>query len=146
MNMQIIKKVVCQEYGCTEDMIDAKDRHYFVVRSRQLCMFFAKEYELGTYAKIGKFFGCKDHATVIYSIKVIRNELDTSKQFVEIFKKIENRLSVIEATGYITLNLSKLDIIEMIHDILKEEHYPFARRYDEAFHLMMNLAEKIMSK
>lgn len=47
------------------------------VWARQICMSIAKDYKLASLEKIGAFYGGRDHATVLHSAKVVKNEFDT---------------------------------------------------------------------
>lgn len=49
-----------------------------LVFARQLIFYFCYELNLGTYRYIGSMAG-KDHATVLHSVKVIKNYIDTDK-------------------------------------------------------------------
>lgn len=61
----------------------AKRKDKIALEARQICHYLARELNLGTLAAVGKRFGDKDHATVLYSCKTIGGYLDKDK----IFKK-----------------------------------------------------------
>jgi chromosomal replication initiator protein len=59
------------------------------VQARQITMFLAKKYTEASYAHIGKVVGGKDHATVLYSCGVIKDQIEISKPFRSTMDAIE---------------------------------------------------------
>ncbi len=93
ITIDVIKKVVCKEFGITvKDMISSS-RKQAVVRPRQIGIFLSRRYTGQTIQAIGKHFN-RYHATVIHSINAIKKELKTKgevqKQVVIIEKKLNS--------------------------------------------------------
>lgn len=76
----IIKKVA-DYYGIEISAINTRSRKREVVLVRQVSMFLARKHLDMSIAKIGKYIGDRDHATVLHACKTIENLADTDKQF-----------------------------------------------------------------
>lgn len=78
-----ILKVICRELQMDFDEVkNRKTRLKEFVYARQLYSYFCKEYTNENLTNMGKFIH-KDHATMIYSIKEIKN-------FYEVDKEVKN--------------------------------------------------------
>lgn len=78
-----ILKVICRELQMDFDEVkNRKTRLKEFVYARQLYAYFCKEYTNENLTNMGKFIH-KDHATMIYSIKEIKN-------FYEVDKEVKN--------------------------------------------------------
>lgn len=49
----------------------SEDRHRPIVRARQLAMFLARKHTNRSLPEIGRRIGCKDHSTVLYSVRKV---------------------------------------------------------------------------
>ena len=87
----IIKKV-SDYYGIEISAINTKSRKREVVLVRQVSMFLARKHLDMSIAKIGKYIGDRDHATVLHACKTIENLADTDKQFRTELEEIDNSL------------------------------------------------------
>ncbi len=87
----IIKKVA-DYYGIEIAAINTRSRKREVVLVRQVSMFLARKYLDMSIAKIGKYIGDRDHATVLHACKTIENLADTDKQFRTELEEIDNAL------------------------------------------------------
>lgn len=76
----IIQKV-SSYYGIETSAINTRSRKREVVLVRQVSMFLARKHLDMSIAKIGKYIGDRDHATVLHACKTIENLADTDKQF-----------------------------------------------------------------
>jgi hypothetical protein len=80
-----------------ERVISSGKRDAELVWARYLCCFFAREYKLGSYKAIGEYYGNLEHATAMYAIRVVMNEIETNKfrmmQFEEIKITLELRFA-----------------------------------------------------
>lgn len=78
---QILKDIVERRFAVSN--INKKTRKGEVVIARQAAHSIAKEHydKKASLSKIGKFFGGKDHATVLHSCKSVKNMLETNKRF-----------------------------------------------------------------
>lgn len=72
-----IEQQIFYHLGITIDQMNVKTRDPYIVLARQLAHFKARKSLSG----IAWHFGHKDHATVLHSIKTIKNYLDVDKYF-----------------------------------------------------------------
>jgi chromosomal replication initiator protein len=93
-----IQKMVSEHFNLKEEFLQSKSRKRSVVIARQLSMYLAKNLTTYSLAKIGGTFGGRDHSTVIYSVKTIKDLLDTDDSFrttvAELEKKIKMSIAV----------------------------------------------------
>lgn len=92
INIELIKKLVCNEFSISEQDIMSKSRKRRIVKPRQVAMFLARKYTDQPIKTIGSSFK-KYHATAIYSVNTIEKELRQKgvlcEQINYISKKIE---------------------------------------------------------
>lgn len=90
--------MVAEHFKIKEEFLQSKTRKRSIVIARQLSMYLAKNLTSYSLAKIGGTFGGRDHSTVIYSVKTIKDLLDTDDTFrisvEELEKKIKLSLAV----------------------------------------------------
>jgi hypothetical protein len=98
MNKFKILAVVCSALCIDwERVISSGKRNSELVWARYLCCYFAREYKLGSYKAIGEYYGNLEHATAMYAIRVVMNEIETNKfrkmQFEEIKELLQMRFT-----------------------------------------------------
>lgn len=76
-----IIRTVCSHYGLDTSAIHTKSRKRDVVQARQVAMYLAKNYTDLSAARIGGLIGNKDHATVLYACKTIKELREVDKGF-----------------------------------------------------------------
>ena len=90
--------MVSEHFNLKEEFLQSKSRKRSVVIARQLSMYLAKNLTTYSLAKIGGTFGGRDHSTVIYSVKTIKDLLDTDDSFrttvAELEKKIKMSIAI----------------------------------------------------
>jgi len=84
--IEAIIEIICTGEGISKEELTKKSRDMELVFARQLIFYFCYELNLGTYRYIGSMAG-KDHATVLHSVKVIKNYIDTDKCKAEKIKE-----------------------------------------------------------
>ncbi len=62
------------------DKVEGSRKREYVL-PRQLSMYFAKEYEIGSLEYIANYFGERDHSTAIHAITTIKGLMDTDRLF-----------------------------------------------------------------
>ncbi|MEW6162488.1 MAG: chromosomal replication initiator protein DnaA [Nitrospirota bacterium] len=88
-----IQKIVCEYFGLKLADIKAKKRTKEVALPRQIAMYITKQLTDMSLSDIGKGFGGKDHATVIYACK----QIEEKRARDEVFNRmIENLLRKIK--------------------------------------------------
>ncbi len=94
VTVDMIQKAVGEYFGMKAQELKTKKRTKEVANARQIAMYIAKQLTQLSLSEIGRSFGGKDHATVIYSCKQIedkRSRDETLKKTVEyISKKIKS--------------------------------------------------------
>jgi len=81
-----IIEIICTGEGISKEELIKKSRDVELVFTRQLILYFCHELKLGSDKYIGSMIG-KDHATVLHSVKVIKNYIDTDKCKAEKIKE-----------------------------------------------------------
>jgi len=75
-------------YGLTVEDLKSQKRTQDVSYARQIAMYFAKQQFGRTLERIGQYFGGKNHASVIYSIKTFEERMSedgTMKKTIQQF-------------------------------------------------------------
>lgn len=92
ITIDLIKKIVCNEFSITEQDIMSTSRKRRIVKPRQVAMFLAKRYTDQPIKKIGSSFK-KYHATAIYSVNTVEKEMKQKgilyEQISYLSKKLE---------------------------------------------------------
>lgn len=87
----IITKV-CEHYDIKTESLHERTRKHNVVIARQVAMYLAKKYTDTSCSKIGQLIGKKNHATVIYSCKFVKSQLEIDKNFCKEMEEIESAI------------------------------------------------------
>lgn len=83
--------VVTKEFGIPRHQIFFKCRKLPIVTCRHVAMFLIRTHESHTSLKdIGRYFGGRDHTTVIHSMQTIKNLMHTDETLRQRVKKIES--------------------------------------------------------
>ena len=94
ITVESIQKVVSEYFGIKVQDIKAKKRTKEVANARQIAMYLAKRYTHLSLSEIGRCFGGKDHATVIYAKRQIEEKMEKdenlNKSIENIIKEISN--------------------------------------------------------
>jgi chromosomal replication initiation ATPase DnaA len=92
-----------------------------LVFARNLFMYFAKEYKMGSLYAIGRYVN-RDHATTIHAIRTIKNDIETDRRRLDIFCKVKNRL--IEANESSRFQETGFDYpsVEISPEVLMYQH------------------------
>jgi chromosomal replication initiator protein len=93
VTVEAVQKIVCDFYNMRLADIKAKRRTKDIALPRQIAMYLAKQTTNCSLSEIGKNFGGKDHATVIYACKQIEERKTKDETFSRI---IENLLQKIK--------------------------------------------------
>jgi len=74
MSMDIIQRVVSEEYHLTPNDLKGKKRSSGIVRPRQIAIYLCRELTEYSLTEIGQAFGDRDHTTVLHSHRIIEEE------------------------------------------------------------------------
>jgi len=94
MTVDSVLKIVCDFYNLKISDIKAKRRTRDIALPRQVAMYISKQVTDSSLSDIGKAFGGKDHATVIYACKQMEERRSKDESFNRI---IENLLQKIKS-------------------------------------------------
>lgn len=92
VTVEQIQKAVCEFYGIRLQDIKARKRTKEIAIPRQIAMYIAKKLTELSLSDIGKAFGGKDHATVIYAYKQIEVKTQKDESFHRIVENLMGRL------------------------------------------------------
>jgi chromosomal replication initiator protein len=92
LTIKRIANIVCTHSSIDEDMIYSRSRKHEVVQARQVIMYFAKKFTNSSTSQIGKVLGGKNHATVIYSINAVSQQIEIDKGFRSTVETMEKSL------------------------------------------------------
>jgi chromosomal replication initiator protein len=92
LTIKSIATTVCKYHNLDESLIYTRTRKHEIVQARQLIMYFAKKYTDASTSQIGQMLGGKNHATVIYSIKLVSEQMEVNKSLRSTIELIELKL------------------------------------------------------
>ena len=87
-----VKKIlekVCDHFQISEAQIQSKSRKQEIVIARQISMYLSKKYTDSSFSHIGKVIGNRDHATVLHSCKIVKDQIEISKTFRTTMEGVE---------------------------------------------------------
>ena len=94
LTVDSIVKTVSDYFGVKPIEIKGKKRTKEIVNSRQVAMYLAKKFTPLSLSDIGRSFGGKDHATVIYACKQIEEKRSADEVFNKGIDNIIRRIKV----------------------------------------------------
>ncbi|MEM8585665.1 MAG: chromosomal replication initiator protein DnaA [Bacteroidota bacterium] len=92
-----IQKAVANHYGLEVEKLQSATRVRQVVLARQISMFLVKEYTESSLKSIGNLFGGRDHSTVLYSIRTIKNLMETDDEIKTTMEELEKQIKLGQA-------------------------------------------------
>jgi chromosomal replication initiator protein len=92
LTIDLILKVVSDYLGIKVYDIKSKKRTKEIANARQVTMYVAKQLTTMSLSEIGRAFGGKDHATVIYACKVIENKRSSDEYFNKMIEQIIRKI------------------------------------------------------
>lgn len=94
VNTDSIQKAVCEHFGLKVSEIKAKKRTKEVALPRQIAMYLSKQLTSLSLSDIGKNFGGKDHATVIYACKQVEDKRAKDEVFNRMIESLLRKIKV----------------------------------------------------
>jgi len=88
-----IQKAVANFYGIKIADLNSANRSRAIARPRQIAMYLAKNLTKESLPKIGKEFGGKNHATVIHSVKLVEDLMNSDAKILQEVKSLEESLA-----------------------------------------------------
>jgi chromosomal replication initiator protein len=96
ISIEDIIKITASYFDLQENLLLSKTRKKEIVLARQISMYLAKIYTAHTVKSIGLHFGGRDHTTVLYSVKMIEDQLEFDDLMTNHIKNIRKKLEQIE--------------------------------------------------
>ena len=93
VTIENIQKVVADYYKIRSSDMLSRNRSRTVARPRQMAMALAKELTNHSLPEIGKAFGGKDHTTVLYATRKIKELRETDNRIAEDYRNLLRTLS-----------------------------------------------------
>ena len=87
LSLESIAESIANQLGIDVCLLQEKTRRREVVSKRQISMYLLRIHGF-THHNIGTFF-CKDHSTVIHSVKTIDREMEYDKQLHAMIKAMQ---------------------------------------------------------
>jgi chromosomal replication initiator protein len=71
--------VVIAHYGVTSQQLHSRLRKRPVALARQVCMYLARRLTSYSLKEIGRFFGGKNHTTVVFAVQAVEEKVAKSR-------------------------------------------------------------------
>lgn len=94
ITVESILELVCDHFDVSADLVRGQTRKRHVVVARQISMYLAKEHTDCSLKKIGSHFGNRDHSTVIYSCRTVRDLMDTDDTFLQSVNDVNKKVKM----------------------------------------------------
>ena len=92
LSLKRIKAAVCEHYSIPGETLDSRRRTKQVVLPRQMAMALAHELTRLSLASIGEGFGGRDHSTVLYAKRRVRDYRDRDPQIGRDWQDLKHKL------------------------------------------------------
>jgi chromosomal replication initiator protein len=94
MTLDRITEVVAAHNQVKVSDLRSKRRNHTVSLARQIVMYLARETTDLSLDEIGDHFGGRDHSTVLYAIRRVREQVETEPAFAAGIQRLRDRLGV----------------------------------------------------
>lgn len=95
LSIEDIKKVVADKWGVSITDMDSERKQREIVIPRQVAMYIAKSLTSQSLPSIGKTFGGRDHATVIYAVKKVKELMVANPRMESLINEVEKICSTL---------------------------------------------------
>jgi chromosomal replication initiator protein len=89
-----VMTLITSEFAISARDLTGKSRTQAVSLPRQIAMFLVRDHTELSLEDIGRFFGNRDHTTVLYAVTKIRDRSQKDRMFKELLDSLSNRLVV----------------------------------------------------
>lgn len=83
LRLDDVQKKVCERFGVKVSEIQSPARYRSVARPRQIAMYLSKMLTTKSYPEIGRFFGGRDHTTVVHAVKAVEALMEKDDAFCQ---------------------------------------------------------------
>jgi len=95
----VIQRTVADYYNLEVEKLASATRRRQVVLARQISMFLVKQYTDQSLKSIGRMFGGRDHSTVLYSIKTVKDLMETNDDIKKSLAELERKIRIGQGDG-----------------------------------------------
>jgi|AntRauTorckE5430_2_1112549.scaffolds.fasta_scaffold00508_1 chromosomal replication initiator protein len=95
----VIQRTVAEYYNLDVENLASATRRRHVVLARQISMFLVKQYTEESLKSIGRMFGGRDHSTVLYSIKTVKDLMETNDEIRKSLGELERKIRIGQGEG-----------------------------------------------
>ena len=92
-DVQRIQRVVCDYYKISIEQMKGKNRNNEVNFPRQIAIYLCRELTTESFPKIGSYFGCRNHSTIISAYQRIEKELITNEKLKGVIRDLKKNLT-----------------------------------------------------
>jgi len=92
VTMEYIQEIVANHFKLTPDDLNGRKRTQSIVFPRQIAMYLCRKIMDKSLPDVGKFFGGRDHSTVIHSCEKIANELEIDEKLRILLEELELKI------------------------------------------------------
>lgn len=75
-SIEVIEREVCKHFAIPINIVRSKKRNRNIVLARHIAMFLSRKLTTLSLDTIGKYYGGRDHTTVIHATKTIQDQID----------------------------------------------------------------------
>jgi chromosomal replication initiator protein len=92
VTIQMVVTVVVDHYGVRLADLQSKRRQRSIALPRQVCMFLARRHTRHSLEEVGRYFGGRDHTTVMHACRIIEIKSAQDPEFAEVLQSLDERL------------------------------------------------------
>lgn len=94
IDVEEIKKIVCEYYGISTRDIESKKRSRDIAYPRQIAVFLSRELTDLSFPSIGEYFGGRDHTTMMHAYNKINEELQNNESTKHNVNELINKIKI----------------------------------------------------
>ncbi len=91
---KMIANIVCEHYGVKMTMVASRKKNAELVVPRQVIMYLCREYTDATLDSIASLLGKKDHSTIMYGVKKVRDDMAVNEELRHNLELIRKKLNI----------------------------------------------------
>ena len=97
--LQDIMSLVTDEFSLNAKDLRGKSRTQSISSPRQIGMYLARQHTESSLEEIGRFFGNRDHTTVLYAVRRVAARLESDPTYTALIQRLTDRLIDPRRTG-----------------------------------------------
>ncbi len=87
-----IQRIVCEYFKIDIEDLKGKKRSKDINYQRQIAIYLCRIMTNESYPKMGTYFGCRDHSTIISAYQKIEKDLETNYQLQTVIEELKKRI------------------------------------------------------